>query len=352
MRKESLQNAILLNNNFLNFIPLICSFMVVQIHSYNIGNLSKTSISALIISFFSHGLCTTAVPIFFFISGYLFFKNIDTVHDVFKKQKRRIITVLLPFIAWSAFYLFVYSFADKFVPSIATTVSLTFGNIVKGILFYQYNFPLWYMFQLLVFILLSILIFYILKTKYLIIITLLATSFVGLFFSDCTTICVGGLERSLFQANFFTYYLLGCIFAKSPTLTGCFLKLVRKINIIFPIFSLILFSILESLFFEKIIPSFNERCMVPFVFLSFLILALKICETKVQLPKSKVSTMVIYGIHSIVGIFLGRLILSNLNIPIILGYFLSTLLTFIISFIIGYVLKTIRPIYYIFSGNR
>ena len=87
MRKESLQNAILLNNNFLNFIPLICSFMVVQIHSYNIGNLSKTSISALIISFFSHGLCTTAVPIFFFISGYLFFKNIDTVHDVFKKQK-------------------------------------------------------------------------------------------------------------------------------------------------------------------------------------------------------------------------------------------------------------------------
>ena len=77
----------LLNNNFLNFIPLICSIMVVQIHSYAIGDLSKTSLPSLIISFLSHGVCTAAVPTFFFMSGYLFFRNIDHLSQVFQKQK-------------------------------------------------------------------------------------------------------------------------------------------------------------------------------------------------------------------------------------------------------------------------
>ncbi len=124
MQKELKAQVSLLNNNFLNFIPLFCSVMVVQIHSYSIGSLPKTSLPALIISFFAHGLCTAAVPVFFFMSGYLFFRTTDSLADVFKKQKRRLITALLPFVAWSAFYFLIYAVGDRFLPFINTTVDL------------------------------------------------------------------------------------------------------------------------------------------------------------------------------------------------------------------------------------
>jgi hypothetical protein len=342
----------LLNNNFLNFIPLICSIMVVQIHSYAIGDLSKTSLPSLIISFVSHGLCTAAVPTFFFVSGYQFFRNIDHLSQVFQKQKNRCITVLLPFIVWSTIYFLLWAIGANIIPNLNAQVDTSFGGIIKGIIFYQYCFPLWYMFQLCVFISLSLLIFYSLRNKYISIILFVISAAIGLFCENITKIYIGSLERELFQFNFFAYYLLGCILAKSPKLVSALLKLTQKTNIVIPIIFITLFGFLESLIFEEIIPSFNNRCIVPFVFASFFLLSLKISQIKTILPKPKVSTMIIYAIHPAVGLFLGELIFSHIPLPVVPMYFLSFLSTLIFSFVIGYIIKLLKPIYFILSGNR
>lgn len=82
--------------------------MIIGLHSYSIGDSDKYSVSAVIPGILSHGLFTAAVPIFMFTSGYLFYKNTESIKDCFAKQKRRIVSLVLPFFAWSTLYYMVY----------------------------------------------------------------------------------------------------------------------------------------------------------------------------------------------------------------------------------------------------
>lgn len=147
------------SQNFLNLVPIICSFMVILIHMHNVTDLPSTSISALIVNSISHGLCVAAVPMFMFMSGYLFYRNIETLMDVFKKQKKRIISVFIPFIAWSTSYYLLYAIGSKFIPEISSSVDISPLGIITGIIFYRYSFPMWYMFQLCIFIALAPIVF-------------------------------------------------------------------------------------------------------------------------------------------------------------------------------------------------
>lgn len=54
-------------------------------------------------TFFSEGLCRVAVPAFFFISGYYFYKSFDkwNINIWFEKINKRIRTLLVPYILWN-----------------------------------------------------------------------------------------------------------------------------------------------------------------------------------------------------------------------------------------------------------
>ena len=87
MKDRSLeQNILLFDSRFMSVIFFICSIMVVGIHSYNATGLPVRDITSCIEGFFCHGLFIAAVPIFFYLSGYLFFRNIQSITDVFKKM--------------------------------------------------------------------------------------------------------------------------------------------------------------------------------------------------------------------------------------------------------------------------
>lgn len=69
----------------------------------SVGAPGNHEIADVIMTFFSECLCRGCVPLYFAISGYLFFCNIDTFDfKVFgKKWKSRIYTLLQPYLIWN-----------------------------------------------------------------------------------------------------------------------------------------------------------------------------------------------------------------------------------------------------------
>ena len=89
-------------SNKIKNISLVLTFLVVILHAYNLED-SETvlSINFLIQNVISYGICTIAVPMFFMISGYLFFYKFNpTLQEWINKYKKRFKSLMIPFVIW------------------------------------------------------------------------------------------------------------------------------------------------------------------------------------------------------------------------------------------------------------
>lgn len=156
-----------------------------DIISYQYGAYDTTRI------LFSEGLCRVAVPIFFFVSGYLFFVKLEEWRtDVWvAKLKRRGRTLLLPYLLWNliAIVFSVMMLYAKYVlkggdvPDIAGWYDSigglrAFWNSGTGGT--PYNYPLWFIRDLIVFVILSPILFYYVKKTGIVGLVLLYLAFV------------------------------------------------------------------------------------------------------------------------------------------------------------------------------
>lgn len=85
--------------------------------------------AAFFIEFFSHQLTAPCVPLFFFISGFLFFRNYHGTFSfsAYKSQlKKRIRTLLIPYILWNAIVIGYFAFMHRFTPSL---INSDFNNV-------------------------------------------------------------------------------------------------------------------------------------------------------------------------------------------------------------------------------
>lgn len=102
------------DSEIINFVRFPLAVMVVMLHSYvavqgfhisqvDYSHLTGTDIYSLVCVTFSHVLTHVAVPMFFFISGYLFFYGFQKWNwqKYVEKLKRRIRTLLLPYLSWN-----------------------------------------------------------------------------------------------------------------------------------------------------------------------------------------------------------------------------------------------------------
>ena len=73
-------------------------------------------------SLITESLCGVCVPLFFFFSGYLFFQNIETFgFETYKsKIKKRINSLLIPFLFWNLFVVAIIGMGQLFLPSLFT----------------------------------------------------------------------------------------------------------------------------------------------------------------------------------------------------------------------------------------
>ena len=167
-------------NEFLRTKIKVLSFflvvLVVFVHSYNIGVRMGTwegqttlGINYFLQEFFCNGFNRIASPLFFIISGYLFFVNITGKRDDFiRKVKKRFITLIIPYLFWSLWGILFYWILQT-LPE--TKMLFTKGlikeyglqKLLNTIFLDPIPYQLWYVRDLTVFAILSPIIYLIIK---------------------------------------------------------------------------------------------------------------------------------------------------------------------------------------------
>ena len=79
------------------YIPMICLLWIMGIIVYESGFYNIVQV------LFSQGICRVAVPMFYFISGYLFYNELKEWNwEVYgRKLKSRVSTILIPYCIWN-----------------------------------------------------------------------------------------------------------------------------------------------------------------------------------------------------------------------------------------------------------
>lgn len=191
-----------------SFVAYILSILVVLIHLSTFRNYTyeNTVIQNLLLNI----IPSVAVPLFFIISGALFFRNYSN-NMYLDKLKNRCLSLFLPFVCWNIINMLFeiitsYSFLSNYFIGRDRFI-FSFKNIFLSIFWYKSNKQFWFIFCLLVFILISPVIQALLKNR--------KTGFLSIL----TLIILLGFNMGLPEELFFSktgliYYLIGCYIGK------------------------------------------------------------------------------------------------------------------------------------------
>lgn len=176
-------------SNKIKYILFIVSVLVILIHSLN----NETRFER----FFANGIGQFAVPTFFLISGFLFFRTVHTLYDIKHKLRRRIRTLLIPYLIWNLIY-----YALNLLMKPGNGISMI--EITEAAFNYKYNPTFWYMYQLILISILTPLLYYGLKNiRYSIILFLILSYFIYF-----------GIDVPYINEDAATYFFVGAVTAK------------------------------------------------------------------------------------------------------------------------------------------
>lgn len=138
---------------YFSFLPsytLFLSVLVIFVHSthFSLASLQavphadffSTSFLIKIEFFFSEFLGQVAVPGFFFLSGFLFFRGLDDVKSWGRKVKSRVFSYVLPYLLWNSAMTLLYLSFGK--------AEWSLKGLWEGIFLYRFNPVFWYFYQL------------------------------------------------------------------------------------------------------------------------------------------------------------------------------------------------------------
>lgn len=147
-------------------------------------------------------LSRIAVPLYFFISGYLMVLGLNTRKDWEIKIKKRLKTILLPYLIWNGLYgLLLFFLSYQFALKTSVDYNMTMLEQLKQIFISPVISPLWFLRDLLLFQIIALLYLYITKRfKYVVVLVLLVFWFYNFHIFNSTTSSEGAL---FFTIGFF-----------------------------------------------------------------------------------------------------------------------------------------------------
>lgn len=157
----------------LSFVSII---LVVYIHMYYTEGATMPVLN-FIEGFWGKGICVLAVPLFYIISGYLFFLKCENgLSSIWPKIRKRVRTLLVPYLLMNLFAVLFYVMANLLansVPSIGGVLNFRIIEIIREMNIWQMlatffwtdptAFQLWFVRDLMVVVLFSPLIFLLLR---------------------------------------------------------------------------------------------------------------------------------------------------------------------------------------------
>lgn len=159
------------NSHKIRSLNLVLIIMVLYIHSYYTEAESCSFAASLQMFCGSWGLSSVANPLFYLLSGFLFYKGVLEAKDCIPKIKTRARTLLLPYVLWNCIFVMWYVILQN-IPGVSGLVNsdmvgkILSPNIVQDLnelLWAPANFPLWFVRDLLIMVALSPLFYYFLK---------------------------------------------------------------------------------------------------------------------------------------------------------------------------------------------
>ncbi len=156
----------------IKLLSLISIILVLYIHSgfHDYPNeIQGMPFNFKLQDFISGKIGRCAVPLFYAISGYLFFLNLNNKNILWAKIKKRIMTLVVPYIIAALFFPCFYIIVSL-IPStarffnsesISTIFNLPVWNIFQSIFYDPLAFHLWFLRDLIIIVALSPHLFYI-----------------------------------------------------------------------------------------------------------------------------------------------------------------------------------------------
>lgn len=283
-------------------VTFFLSILVVMIHvnSFALYEIDKTILTGRILDavriILETNVTSSAIRLFFLISGVLFYRNY-TYKDTFKKYKSRVKSLLIPYLIWCSFYT-VAVMILHYTPlgsRFQFDVPFTLKNLIMGVFFNDFYSSFWFVFNLMVFTLVCPLIYTILKNKWggLVALTVLIALY-GLGIKIPEMITINGVEYVAFwRADSIILYMLGayiglhtfdwfatakskrfsiiCLIVSVLMVAFQYVNSIFTLPDIFNLLSLIIYSL--SLWFAFDLFKFDEKPPVIFNY-SFMMFAL------------------------------------------------------------------------------
>lgn len=154
----------------LSWTSFILSVMIVYTHAINyfVFPLSESIYGRCVywLEYTMHMLFCSAVPLFYIMSGFMFYRNFD-LNKYPAKIKSRFFSLFIPYIFWNFFAYAVMAIASK-LPGISSLMSANVDVSLYGMLYATgmgtYN-VLWFVRNLMCFVIVSPVLFVVLKNK-------------------------------------------------------------------------------------------------------------------------------------------------------------------------------------------
>lgn len=323
--------------NKVNTLSAVLAVLVVFFHSNAFLHETHDNFACRFQFFICNDLAQGAVPTFFALSGFLFYRNFD-MSQLLRKWKSRVHSLVIPYLFWNAVYTAYFWLVTKTPFVSMEAFPMDADHLIKGILFHEYNGPFWYMLQLILLTVLCPLLYYIMKKKWTAI-PFMACMY-GLYAANITSL-------SILQTRAVIYYTLGVFFAMH------YPKKVLETERV-PMVSIVSFVLAQVLIYSEL-PQ-------PIVYITIRILLIVAYAGfanlfgKVALPRVLQCSFPVYAMHDIFVETLNKVFsffVSPASNWILLDFFCTTAITIAICIGINELLQRITPRFHgiIFGGR-
>ena len=348
----------------LKIISFIAIIFVVIVHSSNL-HLSFTSgdqnfqsgYNMFIQYFFSRGITRVASPIFFCISGYLFFLNFKGTKDEFKnKYRKRARSVLLPYLLWSLWGIIFY-FVLQQIPQSKNfftrelIADYSVNKILHTLFINPIPYQLWFLRDLIILIIISPLIYWLIKHFNFIPLIVFFVIWFGFF----------GFKYVIFRNDSILFFSLGAyisLYHKDILIK----KLDKYYYLIFAFLWFLLVAIKTVLLMNNELFFLRSTLQSTSVLVGIIALwsAYDIIMKNIEMPNQTILnlcsfTFIIYVFHEPVLTIINKglfYIFGTSELKSLIIYFISPALIISISILLGYILKKNTPKFYAFINGK
>lgn len=202
-------------SNKLYFFSFWLIVLVVFLHSLNV-DISKCDDFICDFQYFiAHKVTQVAVPLFFAITGYLYFLKMDSAFSKMQffidNNKKRLKTIVIPFFIWCLFW-FTFLFLLQQLPFLTALFSkplhkMSFSDQLSSLFIAPVNYPFWFLRDLILLLAISPIIY--ISIRYLNFFALFLYFILSVFYN--TILTINGADVFLWLPIF--YFSLGAFFS-------------------------------------------------------------------------------------------------------------------------------------------